>query len=212
MTKHVDLPMEDFPVDHPRADDVRKLLGGGEMMSIARTSEYEAGSCYWMSERAAHAIGGHMVLGWRIDWLPDFYVIAEHHAVVQKGGNIFDVSAPATPRSSVTSTFVPDNSFIPDMSWPVHHESKFLHLTMDLDVKKAIRAYRENNAAMKKKIAHLIQFQGTRFTPGVGLQVPPHARAYVDQGVERQLSKSYRHLHEARANILKKYQRLHGAE
>ncbi|MFM2827872.1 hypothetical protein AB8Z62_09790 [Klebsiella pneumoniae subsp. pneumoniae] len=50
MNSNFQLPLDDFPVDHHRADEVLKFLNAQSFFEVIRKPTFPAGRCYWNVE------------------------------------------------------------------------------------------------------------------------------------------------------------------
>lgn len=202
----VNLPLEDFPPDHPNMGDVLRMLDCETVVLAQRDPEANiTGLCYWLATANAAQFGGKMIIGWMIQWVPGVYISAMHHAIVRRGDELFDPSAPEVPSSGHVTTFVPDERFQPDLNWPVEHETRHYALLDDPDVRVAHEAYRENNKLMRRHHSIMKRIPGVSWSPSKGWIVPPGFRRENYVKDEDRVRASFGRLHQARRRILNRY-------
>ena len=201
------LPVEDFPLDHPRMKDVLQLIGRPEAFSISRQPKAPGGACYWAAREIAGSVGGELAFGWMLEWVPGVYVSALHHGVVKMpDGSYYDVTAPQEARSGEFTTFVPDDTFIPDLNYAVFEESRLLALVDDEDVEAAFAAYRESNSLDKWRRDLLKTVPGAVWSAYSEWALTDPTVPDPDLGdAPTRKKESYRALHTARQKILDRY-------
>lgn len=109
-------PKEITPASqHPVVMQVSTAIGADMApVSVKRAEKRRPlGNCYWNAARAAEESGGTTALGWMINWWPNLYGVAIHHAVWKMpNGRLIDVTEPQPfDRNASQTIFVPDSRF-----------------------------------------------------------------------------------------------------
>ncbi|WP_440978579.1 hypothetical protein ACQHGV_13480 [Sphingomonas pseudosanguinis] len=203
MTERVDFDLTDYPITDPTVGKLKALLGATPI-EVDRQALGPAGACYWIADDVAKQNGASVQHGWMIEWLPNVYIQAMHHAVVKlPNGQMVDVTAPqrAQPSDGVTA-FIPDDSVPVNLQWPASIENRYVILVDDEDVEQAIQQYRVNNSAMIAFNKWAMSVPGASWSPFQGWQAPAWPS---EQPSDEPLRSSFRLMHEARRRIRDRY-------
>ena len=206
MVQIVSLPVEDFPIDGPRQKELLQKISGSPLMAIRRAPVYPHGACYWNVDRHVKAYGGASVQGWQINWLPNLYIEATHHAVWQSAdGELIDLSMPspevATKVGLTTfSKCLPSNL---DLAWPVLIENRHVVLNQAKEVKETLAQYRINNRT-NSKLRDEQKRIGWTWSVTTGWVANENRTAPLMQ-LSARLDKSYAELHQKRGELKQKF-------
>lgn len=203
MVDVISFPHEDYPPDHAAADKVLKCIGGQSFQLVPRTFKGRAADCYNNCLVYTSNHGGSVVQGWSIEWLPDLYITAIHHAVVKTAsGDLIDVTEPQFHGTPCT-TFVIDLSIKQDLAKPIPVMDKYVMLSDDKDLSSAVRYYLENLSSIKRMTMVLYDDPRYRHIPGSGFEGPPFHEEYPD--IARDMKESHRKTHRYRRRVLRRY-------
>lgn len=151
------LPAEDFPRNSPERARLLEVFPKAQGTMVAfRYPTGQVGKCYWNAAKGAKEIGGKVVHGWMLTWVPGLFIEAMHHAVVQTAdGLLHDCTKPpyATMKPDADTTFIIDEEIEIDLNWPPMIECRFVVLSEDPNVRLAIKHYRRHRAAMLESVA-----------------------------------------------------------
>lgn len=144
-------PYIDFPLDHSAAQRVlEKLRVKGPLIEVERSGEHPTAECYQNVTRQIAKVGGDILLGWAVEYVPGVIIRMMHHAVWQASdGGLRDITAPqrkSVLRSGKT-TFVRDNVVAIDYDYPIPVKDEYLLLRDETDLRKMLRFYRASITA-----------------------------------------------------------------
>ena len=163
------LPLADFDAGHPSWPEIHMMLGGGEAATMFRRPYASYGGCYWVSTDIAAQLGGEMVPGWRVEWVPGLYVQATHHGVVKAPDGWLDPNdVSANTRRIGRTLFVEDRSQSIDLRWPVLIENRFFGLIKDPDISVLSKQYSRVLAAERMERDGKSKIPGASWSPFQG--------------------------------------------
>lgn len=211
MVETIFLPTDDLSTEHPQASEVLKALNVPAVRAVKRSPRYPAGLCYWNVEDCVMRYGGSRVDGWMLEWIPNVYIQAMHHAVwLKPDGQHFDVTTPQRPRPDdrMATTFAEDCRHLIDLHFPVVISNHFVDLVHDPDVREAHKAYLENQEHLRN-FWSMIKASGRYYwSPQGGLKEPPqYDRLHPDilKNNSYKLRKSFSRLHRQNRRIINRY-------
>ncbi|MCD0204822.1 hypothetical protein LO750_12560 [Klebsiella aerogenes] len=145
MNNDFELPLDDFPLDHPRAQEVIDFFGGKEIIKVPREMGLQAGRCYWNVNDLIKKQGGKLVYGWMLEWHPNLVVFAMHHGVYQSpDGKLIDVSSTDTARTTNNTSFLPSNEIEIDLKKYPRIPRRSFPLIDDNDLTRYLYLYTKN--------------------------------------------------------------------
>ena len=165
------LPIDDFPIDHPRANEILTFLNGKNLIRILRKSSLPPGTCYWNVSKYVSNFGGKIILGWMIDWIPQLNVEAMHHAVYQSPeGELIDITSPFGSRVGSYTTFIPSDELEINLSELTRIPRRNLHLVEDPELIRHLYLYEKNFAAHTSFLRALLKDVYATFKEGKVIQ------------------------------------------
>ncbi len=179
MNSNFQLPLDDFPVDHHRADEVLKFLNAQSFFEVIRKPTFPAGRCYWNVEDCISKHGGKSIYGWMIEWVPELNVEAMHHAIYQTpNGELIDVSATSGPRSGNYTTFIPSNELAINLSEPPRIPRRNYPLVNDPDLIRHLYLSERNFSAHTSFVRDFLNNGYAIFSEGEVKQIKSIDKAF----------------------------------
>lgn len=111
--------------------------------------------CYWNVTVACQLVGGTPHLGWLIWELPGVYLTAEHHAVVERDGLLYDITPQVHDESRVL--FLPIADPLPQK--PVFTPNRYMPLVKHELVLRAVELLAENQAIFAAGRLNSVQYR-----------------------------------------------------
>ncbi|BAO32618.1 TPA: hypothetical protein ACGD8A_001182 [Serratia marcescens] len=149
MNSRNELPLYDYPLNHPSKASVLELLERNEMLQIDREPIATEGRCYWnvIDHVAIH--GGKLIQGWMVEWSPEVLISIMHHGVWQKeDGSLLDITKATLTQSANKTTFVPSGDIV-NPNGITFIPRRYLALKDDYLLNKFIKLYQINFNAMR---------------------------------------------------------------
>lgn len=204
MNNNVQLPLDDFPLDHPRAQEVIDFFGGKEIIKVPRELGLRAGRCYWNVNDQIKKRGGTLVYGWMLEWHPNLVVFAMHHGVYQSpDGKLIDVSSSDTERTTNYTSFLPSNEIEIDLEKYPRIPRRSFPLIDDKELRRYLYLYTQNFQA-HADLAYSCLERGTAiFTDGffAYISIPDD----INQRLKPTIEKSSQERSELRMTLFSRY-------
>lgn len=152
------LPLSDYPFEHPYLGTVASQCGGGEPVSVKREPTGPRGGCYYNVLKMKEKYGGDIELGWMLEWIPGVFIQMMHHAIwISPDSERRDVSFARENDQICLTSFVPDSSIPLTLDRPMQIANRYRPLTQDIRPRKAIRAHQMNDAAVLARWKHRLK-------------------------------------------------------
>lgn len=154
-----------LPISNQHIGQIEAKVGKSKALSLELVPHGSPEQCYWNVAELVKAEGGAIVFGWRIRWLPDVIIQAQHHAVWQDAqGNLLDPSPPPH-KSDTFSTFIRDDASKVDFSCPPVIDNIQCPLR-DSNVLREFASLSLQQMAQTRRVVELFRAAGATFIRG----------------------------------------------